>query len=67
VAVDTTGNVYITDGGTNQVLKLPAGSNTPAELPFTDPKSPQGVAVDISGNVYVGDYGNNRVLKLPVG
>jgi serine/threonine-protein kinase len=67
VAVDTAGNVYISDFDNNRVLKLPAGSNTPVELPFTGLDSPNGVAVDITGNVYVADYGNDRVLKLPAG
>jgi sugar lactone lactonase YvrE len=73
VAVDTAGNVYITEAaeagvnntGNNRVLKLPAGSNTPVELPFTGLTSPGGVAVDSAGNVYVADWSNNRVLKLP--
>jgi restriction system protein len=35
VAVDTAGDVYVTDSENNRVLKLPAGSNTQVELPFT--------------------------------
>jgi DNA-binding beta-propeller fold protein YncE len=42
VAVDTTGNVYVTAGG--KVLKLPAGSNAQFELPFTGlSDNPEGV------------------------
>ena len=63
--MDTAGNVYITDYWNNRVLKLPAGSNTPVELPFTGLIHPEGVAVDAAGNVYISDYGNYRVLKLP--
>ncbi len=74
VAVDTAGNVYVTDdagltSGINRVLKLPAGSSTQVQLPFTGLKDPGGVAVDTAGNVYVVDAGNIthlRVLKLPV-
>ena len=65
VAVDSAGNVYVTDDDNNRVLKLPAGSNTPIKLPFTGLNRPQGVAVDSAGNVYVTDAGNNRALKLP--
>jgi len=75
LAVDTAGNVYITDGpvssgppgqpNAGRVLKLPAGSNTPVELPFTDLSNPGGVAVDSSGNVYVSDWG--FVSKLAAG
>ncbi|MGB7161894.1 MAG: SBBP repeat-containing protein, partial [Mycobacterium sp.] len=76
VAVDTAGNLYVTTTYPNQVLKLPAGSNTPVELPFTGLLSPRGVAVDTAGNVYITDgptvredmsYVSGRVLKLPAG
>jgi serine/threonine protein kinase, bacterial len=65
VAVDTAGNVYVTDWSANRVLKLAAGAATQTELPFTNLNNPSGVAVDTAGNVYVADSGNNRVLKLP--
>lgn len=76
VAVDTAGNVYVTDYlsyiGNSRVLKLPAGSNTQLELPFTGLKQPWAVAVDPAGNVYITDLDpdnidNSRVLKLPAG
>ena len=74
VAVDAAGNVYTADHGKNRVLKLPAGSNTPVELPFTGllNLTMGGVAVDTAGNVYVTEADenntrNNRVLKLPGG
>ena len=75
VAVDAAGDVYVgdannaagvaADANTNRVLKLPAGSSTAVELPFTGLSHPEAVAVDAAGNVYVADYGNYRVLKLP--
>jgi DNA-binding beta-propeller fold protein YncE len=49
------------------VLKLPAGSTTQIELPFTGLNHPWGVGVDSAGNVYVVADDNNRVLKLPAG
>jgi hypothetical protein len=55
------GDVYVTDN--SRVLKLPAGSDTPIELPFVVPV-PVGVVVDNAGDVYVADAGNGRVLKL---
>jgi serine/threonine-protein kinase len=67
VAVDTAGNLYVTDQSNNRVLKLAAGSATQTVLPFTGLNSPGGVAVDAAGNLYVTDSGNNRVLKLPAG
>jgi DNA-binding beta-propeller fold protein YncE len=68
VAVDTAGNVFVTDGvddDHNRVLILPAGTTAQAELPFTGLNHPTGVAVDTAENVYVTDSGNNRVLELP--
>jgi serine/threonine protein kinase, bacterial len=76
VAVDTAGNLYVTQpaclactdnpNNHNRVLKLPAGSSTPVELAFTGLAGPRAVAVDSAGNLYVAD-GNDRVLKLAAG
>jgi DNA-binding beta-propeller fold protein YncE len=66
VAVDTAGNVYVTDGFSKRVWKLAAGSNTATVLPFTGLNLPGGVAVDTAGDVYVTD-GTKRVLKLAAG
>ena len=63
--MDTAGDVYVTDGGNKQVLKLAAGSSTPTVLPFTGLNGPGGVAVDTAGNVYVLDHsGFGQVVKL---
>ena len=59
VAVDTAGNLYVTDSHNNRVLKLAAGSATPTVLPFTGLNSPSGVAVDTAGNLYVADMTTN--------
>ncbi|WP_372507997.1 serine/threonine-protein kinase PknD [Mycobacterium barrassiae] len=67
VAVDAAGNTYVTDIGTDQVLVLPAGGDTPTTLPFSGLKNPRDVAVDAKGDVYVADSGNDRVLRLPAG
>ncbi|MGA9493372.1 MAG: NHL repeat-containing protein, partial [Mycobacterium sp.] len=67
VAVDSAGDVYVAESHNNRVLKLAAGSTTPAVLPFTDLNEPKGVAVDSAGDVYVADRGSSRVLKLAVG
>jgi serine/threonine protein kinase len=67
VAVDTTGNLYVTDSKNNRVVELAAGSATQAVLPFTGLNHPDGVAVDTAGNLYVTDSANNRVVKLPAG
>ena len=72
LAVDSVGNVYVTDYNNNQVLELPVGSSTQVELPFTGLGWPVGAAVDSAGNVYVISSDifsptGGRVLKLPGG
>ena len=67
VAVDSAGNLYVTDNGNNRVLRLAAGSTTQSVLPFTGLNGPGSVAVDSAGNVYVTDIQSNRVLKLAAG
>jgi serine/threonine protein kinase, bacterial len=66
-AVDTAGNVYVTNASDNRVRKLGAGSHSQTVLPFTDLHHPAGVAVDRAGNVYVTDEINARVVKLAPG
>ena len=56
MAVDSAGNVYVTDNGNDQVWKLAAGADKLTALPLTGLKDPDGVAVDAAGNVYVADY-----------
>jgi serine/threonine protein kinase, bacterial len=76
VAVDTGGNLYVVDSGNLArdpwgrrawAVKLPAGSSTQTELPFTGLSGPAGVAVDAAGNLYLADSRNSRVLKLAAG
>lgn len=66
VAVAGDHTVFVTDRD-NRVLRLPAGTSTPSELPFTRLISPFGAAVDAAGTVYVADTGRDQVLKLPAG
>ncbi len=65
VAVDATGNVYISDTQGNQILKetLANGAYTESVVASTGLATPYGIAVDGSGNVYVADNGHNRVVK----
>ncbi len=63
IAVDASGNLYISDTGNNRVLKetLASGSYTESEI-GSGLSSPNGIAVDGVGNVYIADSGNNRIL-----
>ncbi|MDP7729999.1 MULTISPECIES: serine/threonine-protein kinase PknD [Mycobacterium] len=67
VAVDISGNVYVTDTGHNRVLKLPADSTTQTVEPFADLNHPGGIAIDEQGNVVITEPTNNRVLELAPG
>ena len=69
VAVDSSGNVYVTDANNRRIQKFSSdgtfllkwGSLGSGDGQFV---TPQGVAVDLSGNVYVVDYGNKRIQKF---
>ncbi len=78
VAVDSSGNLYITDTLNGRVRKVDTSGNisTFAGRLKSDPSGdggaataaqlniPYGVAVDSSGNLYLSDAGNNRVRKV---
>jgi DNA-binding beta-propeller fold protein YncE len=69
VAVDSSGNVYVTDADNNRVRKFDSygryltqlGSKGSGPGQFL---GPFGIALDSSDNVYVTDSGNNRVEKF---
>jgi len=74
IAVDTSGNVYVTDTNNDTIRMItPAGvvstlagvagapgkGDSPAHFNF-----PTGLAIDASGNLYVGDSGNHTIRKI---
>jgi len=66
VALDSSGNLYISDTQNNRVLKetpLPNGSYTETVVASSGLTTPYGIAVDSAGNVFVADNGHNRVLE----
>jgi sugar lactone lactonase YvrE len=67
MAVNSAGDIFLTDGLNDRVLKLAAGSSEQTVLPFTGLHHPGAVAVDAAGNVNVNDGPSNRVLKLAAG
>jgi len=77
VAVDVSGNVYVSDVGYHTIRKITAAgvvssfAGFPAVIGSSDGTGyaahfnlPKGVAVDASGNVYVADTGNNTIRKI---
>ena len=69
VAVDSSGNVYVADGGNNRIQKFRSdGSFIRAwgTHGFGDGEffGPGGVALDSSDNLYVSDISNNRIQKF---
>ena len=65
IAVDASGNVYISNTVDNNVLEETLSSGTYAQtiLPITGLNNPVGLAVDGSGNLYIADNGSGLVLK----
>ena len=69
VAVDSAGNVYVTDLGNHRIEKFTAGgsfimswgSSGTGNGQFS---GPEGIAIDLSDNVYVADTGNHRIQKF---
>lgn len=76
LAVDTKGNVYVSDGVNNLIRKITpdgtvstlAGSGAPGAIDstgvFASFNGPAGLAVDAAGNVYVADSDNNLIRKI---
>ena len=67
VAVDASGNVYISDTQGEQVLKETLANGVYTESVVVPPSyglaTPYGIAVDGSGNVYVVDNGHHRIVE----
>ncbi len=80
VAVDSSGNVYISEYGDSRIRKVAsskistiagngsygfAGDGSAATSAQLN--TPRGLCVDSGGNVYVADWGNNRIRKIASG
>lgn len=81
VVIDGAGNAWVSDAGSNRVVKYPAplSNGMAATVALGQPDlvtgncttaatglcSPTGIALDAAGNVWVSDSDNNRVLRFP--
>lgn len=77
IAVDGSGNLYVTDTGNDTIRKIDAAgqsstiAGTPGMAGSNDStgsaasfNGPTGIAVDPSGNLYVADSGNDTIRKI---
>lgn len=78
VVADSSGNLYIADGGNNRIRKVDsagtistiAGNGTAGfsgdggAATSAELYAPIGIALDGSDNLYIADYGNNRIRKV---
>jgi len=69
IALDSSGNIYVTDAGNNRIQKFNSSGGYLAQWGSfgTDAgqfQSPQGIALDSSGNIYVTDSLNHRIQKF---
>jgi sugar lactone lactonase YvrE len=75
VAIDSKGNLYVSNFAAGSISVLPAASgtlfgvavtaDTPATLVSSGMLGPTGLAVDSSGNLYVSNTGNSELEVLP--
>lgn len=68
IALDGSGNMYVADDDSNNVLKIPAGGG-PATIVDTGSilvTQPGGVAVDGAGNLFITDEQNSSLIEVPV-
>ncbi len=69
IAVDSAGNVYIADAGSNGLRMVNAKTGSIGQVPIISSSlsriaSPGGMTVDPAGNVYISDLNGSAIYKL---
>ncbi len=64
VAVDGTGNVWVSDTGNNIIRKLSKDGHATVVAGKDQVNGPRGIAVDSAGNLWIADTSNHRVRLL---
>jgi sugar lactone lactonase YvrE len=66
VAFDQEGNLFMTDHGTNDIMKIDPQGNVEEFLdgPSNGIYVPAGIEIDGSGNIFVASYQNSNILRL---
>ena len=69
VAVDISGNIWVTDNVNDRIIKFDSSGNFLLTIGSTGAgpgqlNGPEGIDVDTAGNIWVADYSNGRVQKL---
>jgi len=66
IAIDTSGNAWVTNGSGFSVVKLPSLSSSFATTTYSGGYllSPRGISIDRSGNVWIANTGGNTVVEL---
>lgn len=67
VAVDSLGNVYVSNKYLASILVFGKGKNSPKKTIKSNLRGPDGLAVDTADNLYIADSTANDVLKLAHG
>ncbi len=66
VAVDSQGNVFISDTGANAILRVDSKTGQLSRLVLAENlSSPGALAIDRGGDVFVADRGNGRIVEFP--
>ncbi len=62
IAIDSSGNIWVTNNGSNTVTKLSSSGSTLGTYPVGT--YPVGISIDSAGNVWVANGNSNTVTKL---